>query len=99
MDEVAAIATYLAGELSLATNGAALRVDGGRNCQSNTLRTRGFSKPPLSRGSSMDELRHNRPMDPEVMVNIILEGTLKPRFGTASPQYLLILRSDFCSLS
>ena len=29
VDEVAAIATYLASELSSATNGAALRVDGG----------------------------------------------------------------------
>ena len=29
VDEVAAMATYLAGELSSATNGAALRVDGG----------------------------------------------------------------------
>jgi enoyl-[acyl-carrier-protein] reductase (NADH) len=29
VDEVAAMATYLAGEVSSATNGAALRVDGG----------------------------------------------------------------------
>jgi enoyl-[acyl-carrier-protein] reductase (NADH) len=29
VDEVAAMATYVAGELSSATNGAALRVDGG----------------------------------------------------------------------
>jgi len=29
VDEVAAMVTYLAGELSSATNGAALRVDGG----------------------------------------------------------------------
>jgi enoyl-[acyl-carrier-protein] reductase (NADH) len=29
VDEVAAMAVYLAGELSSATNGAALRVDGG----------------------------------------------------------------------